>query len=71
MSHLEQREESVRESGIACTVMTAVASDCRWVTDKRTKTGFMVFCGKPVVKLSRPYCADHYPLIYVKPEKRK
>ena len=71
MSHLEQREASVLKRKENCTVLTAGLMDCRWVTDRRTKKGFAIFCGEPVVKPSRPYCAKHYALIYVKVEKKK
>ena len=71
MSHLEQREASVSKRVGNCTVFTVTTMECRWVTDRRTKKGFAIFCGEPVVKPSRPYCAEHHALIYVKMEKKK
>jgi hypothetical protein len=72
MSHREQREASrVLLRKPLCTVMTVKEMDCRWVTDYVTLTGFAVFCGKPALKSHRPYCEDHYPLVYVRQEKRR
>ena len=72
MSHREQREASrVELRKPLCTVLTAKEMDCRWVTDYVTLTGFKIFCGRPALKSYRPYCEDHYPLVYVPQEKKK
>ncbi len=72
MLHLEWSEESkVRPRNRLCTVLTAGLEDCRWVTDKKSPRGFAIFCGKPTVSIKKPYCKDHYPLIYVKPPEKK
>lgn len=72
MSHREQREASkVELRKPLCTVLTAKEMDCRWVTEYVTLTGFRIFCGNPALKAHRPYCKDHYCLVYVPQEKRK
>lgn len=67
MSHLERREESrVEVRRPLCTVLTVRPMDCRWVTDYVTKSGFAIFCGAEATRLDRPYCAEHYKLVYIK-----
>jgi hypothetical protein len=72
MPHLERRESRVPMSKKPIrTVMNVQPHECRWVTDLVTVSGFKVFCAEFAPKLSRPYCKDHYPLVYVPQEKRK
>lgn len=52
------------------TVLNVGVFECRWVTDQATKSGLRVFCGKEVRRSHRPYCDEHYPLVYVKTEKK-
>jgi hypothetical protein len=67
MSHLERREEfKVKERRPHCTVLTVRPMDCRWVTDFVTKSGFQIFCGEEALRSDRPYCKDHYGLVYIK-----
>jgi hypothetical protein len=45
--------------------------ECRWVTDYVTLTGFHIFCGHPAERSDRPYCKDHYGLVYIKRSSKK
>lgn len=72
MSHLERREESpVNMRKPFRTVLTIGRLECRWVTDYVTLTGFHIFCGHPAERSDRPYCKDHYGLVYVKRSSRR
>lgn len=63
MAHLEWRGASTR---IPKTVMNVGLLDCRWVTNRFTSDGFRIFCGKDALSAVRPYCKDHYKLVYYK-----
>lgn len=57
---LQRRSEQV----VPRTVLNARLTDCRWVTRRRTSDGFRVFCGGEAENPLRPYCKDHYRLVY-------
>jgi hypothetical protein len=72
MSHLERREESpvnVLRKPFR-TVMNVGPMECRWVTDYVTLTGFRIFCGHTAVRADRPYCEEHYGIVYIKKGKK-
>jgi len=56
----------MHEADSICTVVSASPFQCRWVTDMVTESGLRILCGQPCPGTARPWCADHYPLIYVK-----
>lgn len=55
---------------VPCTVLSVGVFECRWVTDRATSSGLRIFCGKETRRSHRPYCDEHYPLVYIKTEKR-
>lgn len=60
----------MHEANSICTVVNASPFQCRWVTDMVTESGLRIFCGQPCPGTAKPWCADHYPLIYVKKGKK-
>lgn len=52
------------------TVLNVGVFECRWVTDQTTRSGLRIFCGKEARRSRRPYCDEHYRLVYVKVEKK-
>lgn len=48
------------------TVLNLKSHDCRWVMDGVTVDKLRIFCGQPVETALRPYCKEHYGLVYVK-----
>jgi hypothetical protein len=56
----------MHEHDSVCTVLNASPFHCRWVTNKVTEDGFRILCGQPCPGTAKPWCADHYPLIYIK-----
>lgn len=56
----------MHEADSICTVVSASPFQCRWVTDMVTESGLRIFCGQPCPGTARPWCADHYPLIYTR-----
>lgn len=68
MTHEDWREALRVARRYPCTVLNVKQKECRWVTDEVTPRGFHIFCGEPVLRTDRPYCKDHYPLVYIKRE---
>ena len=68
MAHLDWCEalQDCNEARIPKTVMNVGLLECRWVTSRKTLDGFAVFCGKDALSARRPYCEDHYPMVYHK-----
>jgi len=68
VAHLDWREalQARNEARIPRTVMNVGLLECRWVTSRKTLDGFAVFCGKEALSARRPYCKDHYPMVYHK-----
>lgn len=68
MAHLDWREalQARNEARIPKTVMNIGLLECRWVTARKTVDGFRVFCGKDALSAQRPYCKDHYQMVYHK-----
>jgi hypothetical protein len=60
----------MHEANSICTVVNASPFQCRWVTDMVTESGLRILCGQPCPGTAKPWCADHYPLIYVKKGKK-
>jgi hypothetical protein len=56
----------MHEADSICTVVNASPFQCRWVTELVTESGLRIFCGQPCPGTAKPWCADHYPLIYIK-----
>lgn len=56
----------MHEADSSCTVVNVSPFQCRWVTDMVTESGLRIFCGQPCPGTARPWCPDHYPLIYIK-----
>lgn len=56
----------MHEADSICTVVNASPFQCRWVTELVTESGLRVFCGQPCPGTAKPWCEDHYPLIYIK-----
>jgi hypothetical protein len=72
MSHLERRVESQVEMRKPFrTVLNVGFMECRWVTDYVTQDGLHIFCGHTALRSDRPYCKDHYGLVYIRESKRK
>jgi hypothetical protein len=60
----------MHEANSICTVVNASPFQCRWVTDMVTESGLRILCGQPCPGTAKPWCVDHYPLIYVKKGKQ-
>lgn len=71
MSHLERRVAPDELRKPFRTVMNVGHMECRWVTDYVTLQGFHIFCGHPAKRSDRPYCDDHYGLVYIKESKKR